>query len=75
MKRTEKIRIRLEAMGHTKVKVWWEPIGPALEMCGNSGGYMYQSEERGLDWLGLSFAEAERNLDRGLHELQQRGME
>ena len=31
---------RLASLGFHKVALWWEPIGPALEMCGHSGGYM-----------------------------------
>ena len=59
--RARRLRSELERLGHTRVVVWWEPIGPALEMCGHSGGYMFRSsQEYGPIPLGLSLAEAMR---------------
>lgn len=57
--RARKLRAFLESMGHTRVVVWWEPMGPAFEMCGHSGGYFFRSaQERGPIPLGLSLNEA-----------------
>ena len=54
------LRRKLERLGHRKFKLWWEPIGPALEMCGHSGGYMFVDED-GQQWpLGISLDEAMR---------------
>lgn len=30
----------LLSFGFRRFTLWWEPIAPALEMCGHSGGYM-----------------------------------
>lgn len=55
----------LEASGHTNVKLEWEPIGPAAEMCGHSGGYLFTSDQqRGVIPLGLSMHEALANVPR-----------
>jgi hypothetical protein len=54
----KKIKKALEENGHTNVFVWYESIGPAAEMCGESGGYMYTSDQKELQAIGLSFAEA-----------------
>lgn len=56
-KRAKALRLKLEAVGYTQVRVWWEPIGMAMEMCGPSGGWMAESDQ-GLWPLGLSFYEA-----------------
>jgi hypothetical protein len=57
--KARKLRAELERLGHTRVVVWWEPIGPAFEMCGHSGGYFFRSaQERGPIPVGLSFDEA-----------------
>ena len=54
-----KLRRALEALGHTRVVVWWEPIGPALEMCGHSGGYFFRSAQKyGPIPFGITFREA-----------------
>ena len=47
----------LEAMGHRNVRVWWERIGMALEMCGPSGGWFCESDMTHYqpEPLGLSF--------------------
>jgi hypothetical protein len=58
----KKLKAAIEAAGYTEVKVWWEPMGIALEMCGHSGGYIFESEEEAEIPLGLSFAEALENL-------------
>jgi hypothetical protein len=53
---------RLASLGFIKVQLWWEPIGPALEMCGHSGGYMALIDGR-IEPLGLSLDEALRHAD------------
>jgi hypothetical protein len=60
----KQLKARLEELGHTNVRVWWEPIGPAFEMCGHSGGYFFESDQDGPDPIGLSFAEATTMLTR-----------
>ena len=54
----KKIKAAVEALGHTNVEVWWEPIGGAPEMCGNEGGYFFHSGQEELEPLGYSFDEA-----------------
>lgn len=50
---------RLASLGFRKFTLWWEPIGPALEMCGHSGGYMLEEHPgRETTPLGLSLDEA-----------------
>lgn len=62
--RARKLRAYLESLGHKRVVVWWEPMGPAFEMCGHSGGYMFRSlQQTGQIPLGLSLAEALKNAD------------
>lgn len=57
--RVRKLREHLESLGHRRVVVWWETVGPAAEMCGLSGGFMFRSkQESGPTPLGLSLAEA-----------------
>jgi hypothetical protein len=56
--KAKKLKAALESNGYTNVKVWWEPMGIALEMCGNSGGYIFDSEEESEVPIGLSFDEA-----------------
>lgn len=54
-----RLKSELERLGHTNVRVWWETISGALEMCGPSGGFMFHSDqERQQIPLGLSFGEA-----------------
>lgn len=48
---------RLTELGFTRFKLWWEPMGPALEKCGHSGGYMME-DKHGMCPLGLSLDEA-----------------
>jgi hypothetical protein len=59
-RRTRHIEAALYRLGHTNVRVWWEPMGPALEMCGHSGGFMFTSSEQtsGQVPLGHSLDEA-----------------
>lgn len=68
-KRSLKIKKRLEEIGHTGVHVWWENLGPAVEMCGPSGGYMYMSDQtyQFQTPIGLSYVEAMRTLDNPWH--------
>jgi hypothetical protein len=54
----KKLKVKLEEYGHTDIHVWWEQLGPAMEMCGNSGGYMFVSNEMDIQPIGLSFDEA-----------------
>jgi hypothetical protein len=72
-KRSLKIKKRLEELGHTSVHVWWEKIGPAVEMCGPSGGYMYSSDhtKQFQTPIGLSFDEAMQNLDAPWHRVKE----
>jgi hypothetical protein len=57
--RSRKLKVALERLGHTNVTVRWEPIGPALEMCGHSGGYFFESDQAtGVNPLGISLDEA-----------------
>lgn len=59
----KKIQKRLEELGHTDVHVWWEPIGGALEMCGNEGGFFFCSDQEEINPLGYSFDDAIEALD------------
>lgn len=54
----KKLKKKLEENGHTNVFVWYESLGPAVEMCGESGGYMYCSDQRDIEAIGYSFDEA-----------------
>lgn len=57
--RAKIIKTLLETKGHSDVHVWWEPFGAAMEMCGNSGGFMCVTKElAAIEPLGLSFNEA-----------------
>lgn len=54
---------RLVSLGFRKFKLWWEPIGPALEMCGHSGGYMLEDSD-GKYWpLGICLDDALRGAE------------
>lgn len=55
----------LEKSGHTRIKLEWEPFGPAAEMCGHSGGYTFTSDQqRSTISLGQSMREALANVPR-----------
>lgn len=58
--KARKIAHALETMGHRNVRVWWEPIGVAMEMCGPSGGWWCESDMTHYrpEPLGLSFCAA-----------------
>ena len=56
--KAKKLKKRLEELGHKDVHVWWEPLGPAYEMCGNEGGYMYVSNFVDNQPIGYTFKEA-----------------
>jgi len=60
--RTNKLKIKLELLGHTNVKVQWESLGSATEMCGCSGGYVFESDQDSYG-LGYSFLEAMRTVE------------
>lgn len=66
--KTKKLKKRLEELGHKYVHVWWEPMGTAMEMCGNDGGYMFASDQEVIYPLGLSFQEAMDTLDFRCHD-------
>lgn len=54
----KKIKKKLEELGHTNVFVWYEPLGPAMEMEGPQGGFMYCSDQRPMEPIGYTFVEA-----------------
>lgn len=58
--KARKLAQELEAMGHRSVRVWWERIGMAMEMCGPSGGWFCESDMTHYqpEPLGLSFGAA-----------------
>ena len=58
--KARKLAQELEAMGHRNVRVWWERIGMAMEMCGPSGGWFCESDMTHYqpEPLGLSFDDA-----------------
>ena len=58
MNKAKKLKQTLEKRGFNDVKVWWEPIGKALEMCGPSGGWLYSHSECDEDFLGYNFGRA-----------------
>lgn len=51
---------RLVELGHREFSLHWEPIGPALEMCGHSGGYILESKQTDISVipLGITVDEA-----------------
>ncbi len=58
-----KIKKALEDIGQTEVKVWWEPVSGSFEMGGMDGGFMFKSEEEGIQQIGYSFDEALENIE------------
>lgn len=68
--KAKKIKNRLEELGHTDVHVWYEPFGPAYEMCGNSGGYMYTSNYLDIQGIGYTFKEAMEVIEQSWHNPQ-----
>lgn len=57
--RTRLLWDRLVELGFRKFTLQWEPKGPALEMCGHSGGYMLvELPNREITPLGPSLDEA-----------------
>jgi hypothetical protein len=65
------IKAELEKLGHTDVHVWWEPTGSANEMCGNSGGYMFVSDQTDIEPLGHSFTGAMEYIAKGTFEIKE----
>jgi len=57
------IKKALEALGHTNVEVWWEPLMPAIEMGGMGGGFFFTSDQEMLEPLGYSFKEVMEAID------------
>lgn len=55
--KSRKIWDRLKSLGFRDVTLWWEPIGPALEMCGYSGGYIAELNGATVP-LGLNMSDA-----------------
>ena len=55
--KTSRLVRELEAMGHRNVRVWWERLGMAMEMCGPSGGWFCESDMTHYqpEPLGLNF--------------------
>jgi len=54
-----------EDLGLKIQEMIWEPIGPAAEMCGNSGGWrILDSEDR--DYLGYNYAEVIEDMRRSV---------
>jgi hypothetical protein len=49
---------RLADLGFRGFTLRWEPIGPALEMCGHSGGYILTERDDSVVPLGLSLKAA-----------------
>lgn len=64
------LKRKLEQNGHTNVYVWYEPVGFAMEMCGNEGGYMYSSDDAVVEPIGYSFGEAYNMLDNSWHIIE-----
>lgn len=56
-KRARKLREALESRSFTGVRVTWEPVTRAMEMCGPGGGWLAETDQR-VEPLGLSFDEA-----------------
>lgn len=57
--RMRKLWDRIAALGFRGFTLRWEPMGPALEMCGHSGGYILEERNnRETTPLGLTLAEA-----------------
>ncbi len=56
--RMRKLWNRVASLGFRGFKLRWEPMGPALEMCGHSGGYILTERDDDITPLGLSLDEA-----------------
>lgn len=54
---------RLVFLGFSDFTLWWEPIGPALEMCGHSGGYMMQDSDGSIEPMGTTIEQALNHAD------------
>jgi len=59
----------LSELGHTRIKVWWERLRGATEMCGQGGGWFFYSKERGTNHLGNNVVDARANA-RHWHRVQ-----
>lgn len=56
---SQKLVAVLRELGHTGIKVRWEPLGGAAEMCGPSGGWFFASDQQsGVNPLATSIASA-----------------
>jgi len=55
---SNRITAELAKRGHTNIKVWWEPIQAAAEMCGPGGGWLASTDQIKDEPLGLSAARA-----------------
>lgn len=58
MKRTDKLKKMLEDKNYTEVSVEWHNYTMAMETGGVGGGYIADTEENSIMFLGLSFDEA-----------------
>lgn len=56
--RMRKLWDRLASLGFRGLTLHWEPMGPALEMCGYSGGYILTERSGEVTPLGHSLAAA-----------------
>lgn len=56
-KKAQSIKSVLESKGYTNVRVRYERIGSAMDMCGNSGGWIMESDQT-HDALGFNYDEA-----------------
>lgn len=56
--RMRKLWDRIVMLGFRRFKLRWDPIGPALEMCGHSGGYILTERNGDITPLGLTIGEA-----------------
>ena len=65
----KKLKAKLEENGHTNVFVWYESLGPAMDKCGCSGGYMYTSDQVVIEPLGYPFEYSMKMLDKSWHKV------
>lgn len=57
-KKQAQLATMLRKRGHTNVRVWWERITAAMEMCGQGGGWMAETDQAGVEPLGLNYDRA-----------------
>lgn len=55
----QRLKTKLESLGHTGVKVYWERLAAGPEMCGHTGGWFFKSDQyRRQAHLGNNIAAA-----------------